>query len=229
MNLNEAMQYQLKYAMCLHWIRHLTEQPQNVARIETTYLRSKAVPGAEDETIVQVSEKGPGSGYGKENDELVNFLFFLLEQEAAVSRAIRDARAKLEIDIGFELGLKLRREEAATALRNMAAISPSEKYIPDGGYGYCFNAAGNQVKYVCDAKKITTINFDRDKVKSLADRLKAENAAISDRIDVLNATTQVDYEPPFGERDGFPEMFFEEYLKMQKKTADDLSPTKEGA
>lgn len=214
MNLNEAIQCQVKYGMCLIWAMYLTKNPHNVARVETTYLRSKAVPGAEDETVVKAGEKDPNSWYGKQNNELVRFLLFLLEQETAVIRAIWDAKATLEIDIGYELGLNLHRTKAVQALYNMAAIFPSEKYIPDGGYGYCFNAEGNQIKYVCDAKEVTTINFDREKVKSLADQLKAESDAVSDRIDRLYATTQVNYQPPFNLNGSYQDIFFE-FLKYQ--------------
>lgn len=217
MNLNEAIQCQSKYGMCLIWAMHLTKNPHNVARVETTYLRSKAVPGAEDETVVKTSGKGPDAWYGKQNNELVRFLLFLLEQETAVIRAIWDARATLEIDIGYELGLNLHRTKAIQALYNMAAIFPSEKYIPDGGYGYCFNAEGNQIKYVCDAKEVTTINFDREKVKNLADQLKAESDAVSDHIDRLYATTQVNYQPPFSLNGSYQDIFFE-FLKYQAET-----------
>ena len=38
--------------------------------------------------------------------------------------------------------------------------------IPNGGTGYRFNTDGNQVSYRCDVKKVTTINYDRNKVRN---------------------------------------------------------------
>lgn len=49
----------------------------------------------------------------------------------------------------------------------LTALSSSEPVIPDGGVGYRFNADSNQVTYCCDAKRVSTINFNRNQIRAL--------------------------------------------------------------
>jgi hypothetical protein len=53
----------------------------------------------------------------------------------------------------------------------MADIRATEAVISNGGVGYRFNADGNQVPYKCDLKRVTKINFDRNKIRDWAKSL----------------------------------------------------------
>ena len=57
-------------------------------------------------------------------------------------------------------------EELSRLLGRMSDLRGSEVVIPNGGTGYRFNTDGNQVSYRCDVKKVTTINYDRNKVRN---------------------------------------------------------------
>jgi hypothetical protein len=72
--------------------------------------------------------------------------------------------------------------------------------------GYKFNAEGNQVSYRCDLKKVTTINFDRNKVRSYTAFLNRKADQISAELDKCMVNTEVSYEPPFDVNDTFAEV-----------------------
>ena len=203
MNLKEAFRFQNKLRELSTVAAGILDVPGNVTRVETTYLRKKAMPDAENETVVKES---PSPHAGQVN-ELVDFLLYLLDQRAALGKAIRAAKAGLELDMDLETGLNAQRQSLAGTLRTMAGLRASEMLVPNGGTGFCFNAEGNQVIYRCDAKVVTTINFDRSKVKKLAARLHEQADDISSQLDVILVTTQVDYLPPFNVNDTFESVF----------------------
>ena len=208
MNLKEAFRFQNKLRDLFTTAVGILAVPGNVTKVETTYLRRKAVPDAENETVV----KEPPSDYAGQVNELVDFLLYLLDQRAVLGQAVRDAKAGLELDMDLETGLNAQRQSLAATLRAMADLRASETLVPNGGTGFCFNAEGNQVVYRCDAKVVTTINFDRNKVKKLAAKLHEEADDVSTRLDVILVTTQVDYRPPFNVNDTF-ESIFEQFCE----------------
>ena len=88
----------------------------------------------------------------------------------------------------------------------MGEIRSSEVIMPGMGSGYRFNAEGNQVSYRCDLKKVTTINFDRNKVKKFAASLNKQADTISAELDKCLVNTEVAFEPPFDVNDTFAEV-----------------------
>lgn len=211
MNLKEAFRFQNKLKELDSTACTLLAVPDLITKVETTYFRSKVIPEAEDE--VRVSESAHFCA-GRVN-ELVDFLLYLLEQRAALGKAIRAAKAGMELDMDLETGLNSQRQTIAATLQTMSDLRASEKLEPLGGIGYRFNADGNQVSYHCDAKKVTTINFDRNKVRKLAAKLYREADETSTKLDVALVTTQVDYRPPFDVNATF-ESIFEQFCETLK-------------
>ena len=116
----------------------------------------------------------------------------------------------------LETGLNSQRQSLASVFQQMAGRRSSETLTSNGGVGYRFNAEGNQVSYLCDVKTVTTIDFDRGKVRKLADKLYRQADEVSTRLDVALVTTQVDYQPSFdvnGTFEGIFEQFCEEHQK----------------
>ena len=91
----------------------------------------------------------------------------LMDQREKLSMAIHAAKNALPIDMDSEVGLNAKRQEVARVLKRMADVRNSEVVINGGGNGYRFNQEGNQVSYRCDVRRVTTINFDRNRVKKL--------------------------------------------------------------
>ena len=125
------------------------------------------------------------------------FLMVLLTEREKLSTAICEAKSKLPLDMDSETGLNRVRPDLADPFRRMAVLRNSEVVIANGGSGYRFNGEGNQVSYRCDAKRVTTINFDRNKIQGMATELGRRADEVSARLDQCLVNTAVDYTLPF--------------------------------
>ena len=85
-------------------------------------------------------------------------------------------------------------------------VAKKVKLIDEEQY-IVLDAEGNQVSYRCDLKKVTTINFDRNKVKKFAASLNKQADTISAELDKCLVNTEVAFEPPFDVNDSFAEAF----------------------
>lgn len=157
MNLKEAFRFQNKLQRLMDEGEGILNREKNVTKVETTYFRKKVMSEAEDETVLEV----PETEYAEQISELVGFMVYLLDQKEQLSKAIRTAKSKLEIDMDSEVSLNSKRQELSRLLGRMSDLRG-----PNGGTGYRFNTDGNQVSYRCDVKKVTTINYDRNKVRN---------------------------------------------------------------
>ena len=110
------------------------------------------------------------------------------------------------MDFDGEVSLNTKRQELAGVFRRMSQIRSSERLYPGEGTGYKFNAEGNQVSYRCDLKQVTTINFDRNKVKAYAAFLNKKADQTSAALDKCMVNTEVAYEPPFDVNDTFADI-----------------------
>ena len=72
---------------------------------------------------------------------------------------------------------------------------------------YRFNAEGNQISYRCDVKRVTTINYDRNVIRTELGKLNKQADETSTKIDLCLVTSKVDYEPPFDANSSFAEAF----------------------
>ena len=89
----------------------------------------------------------------------------------------------------------------------MSALRSSEVLISGGGVGYRFNNEGNQVSYRCDVKRVTTINFDRNRIRNLCIQINRTADGVSARLDQCLINSTVDYVEPFDVNDSFAEVF----------------------
>ncbi len=207
MNLKEAFRFQNKLQnLAVRTVRILQEE-ENILRVETTVLRKKAMPEAENETIVET----PRTEYSEQITELALFLCYLLAEQETLSAAIRATKNALPIDVDSQTSLNRKRHETANVFSFMTQQRNGEELIAGGGTGYRFNAEGNQVAYRCDTKQVTTINFDRNKVRNLQRELTRKADAISAELDRQLVNAEVDYVALFDINDLFADAF-ETYL-----------------
>lgn len=202
MNLKEAFRYQNKLQRLMDEAGVILSRDRNVTKVENTALRHKVNPETEDETTLEM----PDTEYAEQITQIAVFLMFLLDQRERLSRAIRAAKQSLDIDFDGEVSLNAKRQDIAAIFRHMGEIRCSENLYPGGGVGYKFNAEGNQVSYRCDLKKVTTINFDRNKVRAFASGLNKKADQISAELDRQMVITEVSYEAPFDVNDTFAEV-----------------------
>jgi hypothetical protein len=140
------------------------------------------------------------------------FLLFLLDQHERLSYAIRAAKQRMDLDFDSEVSLNGKRQEIAGIFRRMSEIRCCENLLPNAGIGYKFNAEGNQISYRCDLKKVTTINFDRNKVRACATNLSKTSDQISAELDKQMVNTDVYYEAPFDVNDTFADVL-QQYIQ----------------
>ena len=202
MNLKEAFRYQNKIERLMGEAKDILSRERNVTKVENTSLRHKVNPDATDETTLEL----PETEYADQITEIAVFLMFLLDEREKLSRSIREAKKAMDIDFDGEVSLNAKRQTIADVFRRMSEIRCSEKLLPGMGVGYKFNAEGNQVSYRCDLKKVTTINFDRTKVRSYATGLSKKADQVSAELDKSMVNTEVGYEAPFDVNDTFAEV-----------------------
>jgi hypothetical protein len=202
MNLKEAFRYQNKIERLMCEAKDILSRERNVTKVENTSLRHKVNPDATDETTLEL----PETEYADQITEIAVFLMFLLDEREKLSRSIREAKKTMAIDFDGEVSLNAKRQTISDIFRRMSEIRCSEKLHPNMGVGYKFNAEGNQVSYRCDLKTVTTINFDRNKVRAYAAGLSKKADLISAELDKSMVNTEVDYESPFDVNDTFAEV-----------------------
>ena len=202
MNLKEAFRYQNKLQRLMEEAEDILHRERNVVKVEQTALLHKVNPDADDETTLEPAD----TVYAEQITDIAVLLMFLLGERERLSGAIRKAKQSMDMDFDGEVSLNARRQEIAGIFRSMAQLRSSETLIPNGGIGYKFNAEGNQVSYRCDLKKVTTINFDRTKIRNYAAALSRRADQVSAELDKRMVITEVPYEPPFDVNDTFAEV-----------------------
>lgn len=207
MNMKEAFRFQNKLQHIIDEAEGMLGCERNITTVETILHRKKVWKEAEDESTVEA----PATEYADHITELAEFLVHLLSEKEALCAAIRAAKASLPIDIDSAVSLNAARQSIANTFRRMNALRSHEITVPNGGTGFRFNAEGNQVSYRCDVKRVTTINFDRNRVKTMLAALNRKSDAVSAELDRCMVTTEVAYACPFDVNDTFGEIF-EGYL-----------------
>ena len=205
MNLKEAFRFQNKLQSMMDEGQSILGSTANITKVQNTYLRKKVMPEAENETTIDA----PATEYSEQITLVAEFLLHLLSEREKLSVAIFQAKAGLNLPAGLdgEVSLNSKRQEVAGLFRRMAGLRSSEVLIPNGGTGYRFNNEGNQVSYRCDVKRVTTINFDRNKIRKMCGDLSKKSDEVSASLDFVLVNTQVEYTVPFDVNDTFAEAF----------------------
>lgn len=215
MNLKEAFRFQNKLQSMMDEAQTILGINSNITKVQNTYLRHKVMAEAEDETTVDA----PSTEYSEKITELAEFLLHLLTEREKLSAAIHKAKASLNLTAGLdgEVSLNGKRQDIAGLFRRMTGLRNGEVLIPNGGTGYRFNNEGNQVSYRCDVKRVTTINFDRNKIRKMCAELSKKSDETSAALDAALVNTAVEYEAPFDVNESFAEAF-EAYAGIEAKT-----------
>lgn len=203
MNLKEAFRYQNKLQSFMDEAQGILDRDANVTKVENTYLRHKVMAEAEDETVLIA----PETEYYEQITDIAKFLLYLLGEKDKLFAAIRKAKDALDIDMDSEVSLNATRQSIARTFKRMNDLRNSEQTISNGGTGYRFNAEGNQISYRCDVKRVTTINYDRNVIRTELGKLNKQADETSTKIDLCLVTSKVDYEPPFDVNSSFAEAF----------------------
>ena len=210
MNLKEAFRFQNKLQGLMNEAQSILQNDRNITKTQTTVFHKKVMPELENEVTVDMAP----SEYADRINEIMSFLLWLLDEHEKLAKGIHNAKAALPIDMDNEVSLNSRRQQIASTLRYMVDLRSSEILQPGGGMGYRFNAEGNQVSYRCDVKRVTTINFDRNKARTYALAMNRKADEISAELDRCMVNSEVDYAMPFDVNDSFS-IIFENWLESR--------------
>ena len=210
MNLKDAFRAQNKLQALMDEASCILQDRDNTLKVTTTHLRSKVMPEAQD----AVTEDTAPSEYAEHINQVAVFLMAMLTEREKLSAAICAAKSKLPLDMDSETGLNRARQNMADIFRRMAVLRNSEVVLSNGGSGYRFNGEGNQVSYRCDAKRVTTINFDRNKIRGMATELGRKADEVSARLDQCIVNTVVEYVLPFEMNDSF-DVILSDFIQRQ--------------
>ncbi|MDD3417111.1 MAG: hypothetical protein EOM34_08675 [Clostridia bacterium] len=208
MNLKEAFRFQNKITSVIDTAAGYLGQQENVMKITVEHLRKKANPDAENE-VVELTDSRP---FPFEVNQLVSFLVAMIDEKEKLYKAITAAKKNLDYDMDAQIDLNMRRQSTSRLFRDMSNIRSSEVIQRGRGMDYTFNAEKNQMQYYYDLKRVSVIDFDRKKVKNMANQLINKADEVSTKIDRIMVNTEVEYTPIFGVNDSFDEAV-EAYLE----------------
>lgn len=162
--------------------------PANITVVTQEHMRKKAFAEAEDEIIVKPKATDCTSDVG----ELIDFACYLQDESEKLTIAINKAKTANGQDFDGMIAVNNRKRMLLNRLVTMANVKASETITT--GKAIKFNGEGNQTIYCYDIKEVTTIDFDRNKVKAIANHLLKELDDTSTKIDVMQLETMVEYE-----------------------------------
>ena len=163
------------------------------------HLRKQSNPDVENETI---EVQKPFDVEFSPND-VIDFVVKVIEEKEKLSESIAKAKNTTDVNIDNAIAMNKKKQAFVSVLNGIADIKPSEKVV--NGTGYKFNQEGNQVKYFYNVKQITSIDFDRKNIRNLIKKYAKETDDISTKLDLIEVTTNVEYDPLFNINDNFEE------------------------
>lgn len=203
MYLKEAFRYQNYLNGLISTTTNYLGSVQYTTKTVQEHLRKKANPDAENETIELSAERA----LAYTANQMVDFLQHLIDEKQKLTKAISEAKKGCSIDIDAEVANNRIRQNVAATLSRMGNMKPSERMTR--AYAYKFNAEGNQVQYAYEVKEVTTIDFNRNKVKGISKKLIQCADESSTAIDKVMVELVVDYAPNYSVND-----FFEDAIEQ---------------
>ena len=192
MNLKEAFQTQNKISRLLSDIIEYLDDEDNVTVITEKHLRSKALAGQPDDTV-DVSQKDDSFDVGR----LLAVGQELMAERERLGDAIGKAKAGMDFNLDAAVDGNKGRRSFLIMLQELAGRKSSHTLQKGAGRGYVFNNDGNQTSYCYDIDRITTIDYDRNKVRAMVKELTRKSDEVSMKIDEALLKTVVDYTPKF--------------------------------
>jgi len=193
MNLKEAFQAQNKIGELMSYITRYLSDEDNVMTITEKHLRSKALNGQQDDTV-DISRKNEDNF---DVGRLLEIWQELMGEKERLGLAVGKAKANMDMDLDAAVDANKSRRTFLTMLQGLANRKSSHEIQKGEGRGYVFNNDGNQTSYCYDIDRIMTIDYDRNKVRSMVKELTRVSDEVSIKIDEALLKTQVDYTPKF--------------------------------
>ena len=210
MNLKESYRYANYLDSLLNIAYTYLQNKGFVTTTTENHLRSKANADAQDEKI----EVQKPFDVEFTPNQVIDFVVDVLAEKENLVDAIANAKACTEINIDNAIAMNKKKQGFVNILNSLANINPSETITT--GSDYKFNNEGNQVKYFYNIKRITTIDYNRTDIKNLIKKYLKETDNISNKLDLIEITTIVQFTPLFNINTSFEDSIVE-YIDRKDK------------
>ena len=198
MNLRESFQYMNFLDGKLEDIEWKLRDTKNVVTIKETHMKSVSNPNFQDEDkIIE-----PDIEF--EAVQLIDFMDTIMKEKAELSKAIHEAKNKAEVNLDHAISLNKAKQKQALILKRLIDLKTKEDEKRETAY--MINNEGNQVPFYYPVKSVTTINYDRNKVKARYKAIKKECDEMSTLIDKIQINTEVVFDPKWDVSDTLEDM-----------------------
>lgn len=187
--LKEAYRYQNYLQRLINEARNYLVKSDFTTTTKQTHYRSKANSADKDET--QIIDKPYDVDFTP--NDAINFIMDVIEEKELLSKAIDDAKKAATIDLDASGAMNRVKQEYINVLELLGRTKPRKS--TKTGTAYKFNVNGDQVPYYYEVEEVVTIDYDRNKVKSLIKKLRRETDEVSQDMDKALVTVEVDYAP----------------------------------
>ena len=196
MNLKESFRYQKFLDTLMNRARGSLCDPDHILKVTKKHLRNAANPDAEDmEEVVELDTPF------FPNDDVIQFMEWLVEERQKLSSAISCAKASVGFDIDAAIEANKFRQIVYGGIKFMLTYNSSKSKTQ--GRDYRFNINGDQTPYYYDIEVTKEEAFDREVSRAVMRRMITEADQVSADIDAALINIQVDYVPKFDVNESF--------------------------
>ena len=198
MNLRESFQYMNFLDGKLEEIEWKLRDTKNVVTIKETHMKSASNPNFQDEDKVIEPD------IEFEAVQLIDFMDEIMKEKTELSKAIHEAKNKAEVNLDHAISLNKAKQKQAIILKRLIDLKTKEEERRETAY--MINNEGNQVPFYYPVKRVATINYDRNKVKTRYKAIKKECDEMSTLIDKIQINTEVVFDPKWDVSDTLEDM-----------------------
>lgn len=200
MNLKESYRYANYLDDLLNTSHTYLRNKGFITTTKQNHLRSKANTDAQDE-IVEVQKP-----YDVEFTPMnvIDFVVKVIDEKEKLANAIAVAKANTDINIDNAIAMNKKKQGFVSVLNGMVGIKATEKQTT--GRDYKFDVNGEQKPYTYPVTEVTSISFDRDDVKGLIKKYNKVCDEVSAKLDEIEITTVVEFNPQFDINDTFEDL-----------------------
>ena len=135
---------------------------------------------------------------------MIDFIYDLVEEKNKVSQAISEAKRNSDVDLDVSIEINKSKQRLANIYNRLSNVKNSQKTRTDRAYK--FNVEGNQTPYVYEVDEVTSIDYDRNKVRKLQKKLEKTCDETSTKIETLQLTIEVNHTPKYDVNDSFADL-----------------------
>lgn len=191
MVLKEAYHYQNYLSDLINEAQDYLQKRDFITKTTQVHNRKKVNAEAVDETIevksIYTVEFKPM--------DLVDFIVRAIAEKEKLSKAIATTKKSTEIDMDSSIAVNKIKQNYISVLNTMSNIKSSERETT--GKDYKFDINNEQKPYLYPISETTTIDFDRNDVRNLVKKYSKETDEISAKLDLIQITAEVEFEPSF--------------------------------